>query len=100
MFNKEDVILFAKNEASCYKEKIILFCDYNRPEERYNIFLNYYCPDLSRLFDIDASFIFENFIINKSVDIKNINYYVIKDFCVNLIEIYNHNLAKKELRKN
>ena len=76
MFNKEDVILFAKNEASCYKEKIILFCDYNRPEERYNIFLNYYCPDLSKLFNIDASFIFENFIINKSVDIKNINYYI------------------------
>lgn len=86
MFNKEDVILFAKNEPSCYKENIILFCDYNRPEERYNIFLDYYCSDLSRLFGIDASSVFKEFIQNKNIDSKNINYYVIKEFCNNLIE--------------
>lgn len=86
MFNKQDIKDFAYNAEGVFTDKMILFCDYTREKDRLEKFIQCYCEKLSEIFELDSEEIFRTYIFNN--DITNINFYVIKDFCKNLIEIY------------
>ena len=84
MLNRNEIERFATKSEGNYTDKIILFCDYTRTDERYEKFLKVYCPELGGVFNLAVKETFENFMSQR--DKNSINFYTIREFCLGLLE--------------